>query len=137
MSHFSKMRTRIKDQALLEKCLRSMGYKVEKNVDIKGHSGKQRVDLAITTGEGYSIGFKRDLDDVFQIVADWYDIKSMGKHAFAARLGQRFEEMEKKILREYALKTVLQKTKDQGFTIVEHTEEKDGTIRLIARRWKE
>ena len=137
MSHFSKLRTKIKDAALLEKCLRSMGYKVEKNVDIKGHSGKRKVELAITTGEGYPIGFERDLDGVFQIVADWYEVKDMGKYAFAAKIKIRFEEMEKTVMREYALSTVLEKAKSQGFTIVEKTQDADGTIRLIARRWRE
>jgi len=137
MSHFSKLRTRIKDQTLLEKCLKAMGFKVTKDADIRGHSGKQRVDLAITTGEGYSIGFRRDLDDVFQIVADWYEVKGTGKHAFAAKLKMRFEEMENQIRREYALSTVLEKAKENGFTVVEKTENADGTIRLIARRWRE
>ncbi len=137
MSHFSKLRTKIKDAALLEKCLSSMGYKVEKNIDIKGHSGKKRVDMAITTGEGYSIGFERDLDGAFQVVADWYEVKNMGKHVFALKLKIRFEEMEKQIRREYALSTVLDKAKEKGFTIVEKTEDADGTIRLVARRWKE
>jgi hypothetical protein len=40
-----------------------------------------------------------------------------------------------RIQQEYAERTILEKTKNEGFSIVERCEEEDGTIRIVVRRW--
>ena len=136
MSHFSKIRTEIKDEKMLLKCLKKLGLKVKKKGRISGHEGTQKVDFVVRTSDGNNIGFVRDIDGAFQIVADWHGIKDAGKMMFAAKLKKEFYEIQNQIRREYALKTVLEKTEKQGFNVIKQEEESDGAIRLVVRRWK-
>jgi hypothetical protein len=39
------------------------------------------------------------------------------------------------IQKEYAKKMVLEQTARDGFEVVSETEEQDGTVRIVVRRW--
>jgi len=116
--------------------LKSLGYKIRKKSVVWGYTGKKKVDFAISTKEGYIIGFERDIDDSFQIVADWYGVKDEAEAIFAARLKRKFHEAQKQIKKQYAYQATLQKLKEQGYEVVEQEESEDGSMRLVARRWK-
>ena len=135
MSHFTRVRTAIKDRDRLTACLKEMGHDVREDVHIRGYEGKEKVDIAIRMKEGYDIGFVRGTDDAYSIVADWWGVKGTSRETFSAALTARLEEIENRIRREYALKAVLEKTRAQGYSVVEQHAQEDGSIRLVVRRW--
>ena len=97
---------------------------------IKGRQGLRQVDLSVRTKDGNGIGFVRDRDGSYTLIADWY---GMGRkdQKILARLNTTLAQVQ----RHYAERMVLEKTMQQGFSVVERAEEPDGTIRIVVRRW--
>ena len=65
------------------------------------------------------------------MVADWYGVSGKGQKKIAEELKQQAETIQK----EYAKKMVLEQTAKDGFELVSQTEEQDGTVRIVVRRW--
>lgn len=122
MSHFSKIKVEIHDEECLLKALEDLGYRYQRNAEIRGFGGKRmRVDIALPQEGGYDIGFLREGKE-FRMVADLWGLK-VDKDEFLKQVKQR-----------YAYHVVLKQAKTQGFTIVEERQEEDGTIRLVCER---
>jgi hypothetical protein len=132
MSHFSRVKTRIKNREILIQCLQEMGYTVQVGGSLKGYQQEKSVDLAIQLEKGYGVGFSLGSDGSYDIVADWWGIKDNMKN----RLVRGLEARVCQIQQEYALKTVLEQTQKQGYSVAEKQVEKDGRIRIVLRRWE-
>ena len=138
MSHFSRIQTRIQDKELLVRCLREMGYSVELGGNIRGYGEKRLdVDIAVRTKGEYTIGFVRAVQGHYEMVADWAQIEggTVEREYISSQLEERLEKIRCQVLREYALKTVLEHTQAQGFNVVEQEQREDGSLRLVVRRW--
>ncbi len=135
MSHFTRMRTKIRDRQTLTRCLEEMGHQVQEGGTIRGYQGREKVDLRVTTGRGYEIGFRRTGDGSYELIADWWGVRGTSQAQFTRELQQQFEEVQREVRRQYALQTVLEKSREQGFNVVEQQEQEDGTIRVVVRRW--
>jgi hypothetical protein len=132
MSHFSRVKTRIKNREILIQCLQERGYTVQIGGSLKGYQHEKSVDLAIQLEKGYGVGFTLNTDGSYDIVADWWGIKDSRKN----RLIKDLEARVCQIQQEYALKTTLEQTRQQGYSVVEKQVEKDGRIRIVLRRWE-
>jgi hypothetical protein len=132
MSHFSRLKTKIKNKEILLQCLTEMGYQVTEGGTIKGYAGQQTVDLSIQVGRGYGIGFVMNNDGYYEMVADWWGVKGAAPNELLTALQGRINRIQQA----YAMKTVLSQTESQGFNLVEKIEERDGSIRLVVRRWR-
>jgi hypothetical protein len=64
------------------------------------------------------------------MVADWWGVRDTDRRAM-----ERVRDRITKIQKEYAVRNVLEQTKNQGFSVVEQTEESDGSVRIVVRRW--
>ncbi len=125
MSHFSKIKVEIRDEECLLRALEDLGYRYQRNGEIRGFGGQRmRVDVAIPQEGGYDIGFLREGEE-FRMVADLWGLK-VDKDEFLQRVKQR-----------YAYHVVLKQAKTQGFRVVEEQECEDGTIRLVCEREEE
>ncbi len=131
MSHFSRITTKIRDRTILVQCLQKMGHMVNESGNIQGYHGREQVDLWIQTRRGYGIGFRKNEQGTFEIVADWWGVRGADKDNFIEDLQNRVNEIQ----REYALKMVMEQSELQGYALVEQEEESDGTIRIVMRRW--
>jgi len=147
MSHFTRLKTRIRDKATLIRCLEDMGYRVEEGGTITGYQGRRQVQVAVRINSGYDVGFVLGADGCYELVADWWGVRGTSEERFSGELQHRFrrmyervqremEEAQRRARREYALKTSLEQLKKQGFQIVEQHTERDGTVRILARRWR-
>ncbi len=147
MSHFTQMRTKIRDEDLLIRCLREMGYEVQKGGTIRGFQGTRSVDVAVRMKQGYDVGFVREADGTYAVLADWWGLKATSQEQFSRDLHRRLEEvqerikkeieeMQRRVRREYALKASLAKLREQGFQVIDQRTEADGTVRILARRWR-
>lgn len=131
MSHFSHLKTIIKDKKILEDTLKDLGYNIRCNSSINGFAGATtNVELAISMPKGYDIGFVRNDTGAFDIVADFWGVDNQAQN----KLNEDLKTVENRIKRDYSIKKVLKETSKQGFEVVEK-EEKDGTMRITVRRW--
>ena len=136
MSHFSRVKTRINDKDLLIRCLEDMDLQISQNTEINGFEGIQSVDIAVQMVRGYDVGFLRNSQGSYDGVADGWGVKDTKKEFFVDDLKKQLEEVENRIKRQYALKTIEEETRKKGFNMVEKVEEKDGSIRIVVRRWQ-
>ncbi|MCE5297398.1 MAG: DUF1257 domain-containing protein [Methanoregulaceae archaeon] len=130
MSHFTRIKTTLKDKSMLTDALHTLGYEVTQGGSIRGRQGVRAVDLLIRTKDGNGIGFVRDAQGCYNLVADWWGI-GRGDHKILSELDGTLSRIQ----REYAERTILEKTKNDGFSVVERREEPDGSIRIVVRRW--
>jgi hypothetical protein len=147
MSHFSTIKTGIRDRGILLRCLAEMGYSVAEQATIRGYQGSRKVDVAVRAKEGYDIGFNLGTDGNYQLVADWWGVRAASEQDFTRSLQQRVGEIQEQVQREmaemarrvrheYALQTTLSKLQEQGFQIVRRDAAPDGTVKIVARRWR-
>jgi hypothetical protein len=130
MSHFTRIKTSLKDKLVLTDALHNLGYEVTEGGTVKGRQGVRAVDLSIRTRDGNGIGFVRDAQGCYNLVADFWGI-GKGDQKILSELDGTLARIQQ----EYAERTILEKTKNEGFSIVERCEEEDGTIRIVVRRW--
>ncbi|MCA1954093.1 MAG: DUF1257 domain-containing protein [Anaerolinea sp.] len=123
MSHISVIRTQIVERDCLLKALDDLGYRYETgNLKLKGYGGQQTdVEILIRRPLSADIGLRRN-NNSYEIVADWFSV-----------LGIKREEFTQQLLQRYAYHTARTRLEEQGFTLIEETQEK-GQIRLLLRR---
>ncbi|OPY23553.1 MAG: hypothetical protein A4E27_01463 [Methanobacterium sp. PtaU1.Bin242] len=137
MSHFSRIKTKITDKKLLIKCLYEMGFRIQENAEIRGYNGTKKVDLLVKMGRGYDVGFSKNAEGTYDILADWEGVKGANSDIFSADLNEQFKTVKNRIKREYAMKIVEEKTQNAGFDLLKKEEQSDGSIRILVRRWTE
>ncbi|MCX5941926.1 MAG: DUF1257 domain-containing protein [Cyanobacteria bacterium] len=128
MSHFSTIKTELRDRGALIEALRDLGHEPsEGERPVRGYRGQTVIaDLAIAQAEGTDIGFRwNGAIGSYELVADlelWKQPAPVER--FLARLSQR-----------YALRTILAATAQEGFQVSEQQEAADGSIELVVTRW--
>ena len=125
MSHFSTIKTKIKNKPQLIEALELLQYNVEVDVTLENpwdHTHKQwNVDVAV----GNDIGFRRNKEGVYELVTDL----QTWKQPIPPR---RFIE---KVTQQYARMTIHNTVKDLGFQVQEEWEMDDNSIELTVNRW--
>ena len=125
MSHFSTIKTTIKNKPQLIEALELLQYDVEENIKLENpldHEHKQwQVDIAV----GDDIGFRLNKDGVYELVTDLQTWKQPIPP-------KRFIE---KVTQQYARMTVHNTVKDLGFEVQEEWEIDDNSIELTVTRW--
>lgn len=128
MSHFTKVKTRILDRSILEKSLADLNFRLGLKNQVSGWQGSTRkVDIVANTRGPYDIGFVKTADGSFDIVADWWGLKTsigLDRQAFVNQLNQR-----------YAYNKVVSEVKTRGFAVAEEAVQPDHSIRVVVRRW--
>lgn len=112
--------------------MQELGYTVETDAAIQGYHGLHNVDIAARKSGGYSLGFLKNPDGTYDLVADWYGVHGKKEQQIAEELKRQAGAIQK----EYAKKMVLKQAKKDGFEVVTETEQQDGTVRIVVRRWK-
>lgn len=132
MSHYSRVRTQFRHREALIACLKNLGYDVETGTAIRGHHGEHEVDIAVRKAKGYGVGFVRGPDGTYDMVADWWGVGGANERKITKELAEQAGAIQK----EYAKKMVLTQAALDGFKVVSETEEQDGTLRIVVRRWE-
>ena len=128
MSHFSRIKTKIKNKPELEEALLLLQYDVKEDQELKvtgSHGIKHEVvtaDLAI----GSDVGFRLNpMTNEYELVADletWNQPISV----------ERFLD---KVNQQYARMTIHNQVKKMGFQVEEEWEMDDNSIELTVTRW--
>lgn len=128
MSHFSTVKTELRDRGSLLQALADLGHAPsEGSQTVRGYRGQTvTCDLAIAQEGGGDIGFLLHPETgCYELVADldlWR--QAVPVERFLAQLNQR-----------YALRAILAASAEEGFQVSHQSEEHDGTIELVVSRW--
>ena len=128
MSHFSTIKTQLKDADPLIKALKNLGYIInEEEKFIKGYRGKfTAVDISMNLPGDTKVGFKWDNNsNSYELVTDL----DLWKFELPV------ERFISKITQMYAYQTIISKTKEEGYQIVEEKNTNDGSIELVLTKW--
>jgi hypothetical protein len=126
MSHFSSIKTQIRDLNALKKALTDLQVDWKEGPHaVRGYQGDSRTaELVIEQENGYDVGFGWNGEE-YELVADLqYWKQPLTVNRFLSLVTQR-----------YAVNTVLSTTADQGFQVSEQVKNQDGTVRLVVQRW--
>lgn len=128
MSHFSQIKTKIRNLDSLKVTLSDLGADWKAGpCEVRGYQGQtQTADVVIAQDNGYDIGFRRNQDTSdYELVADLqYWKQPLTVDGFLSQVTQR-----------YAYNTVLSETSRQGFQLSEEQVREDGSVRLVVQRW--
>ena len=129
MSHFSTIKTQLKEAEPLIKALDQLGYVINQDEKfIKGYQGKfTAVDISMDLPCNTKVGFKWNNSlKFYELVTDldlWkFDLP--------------VERFISKVTQMYAYNTILTKTKEDGYQIVEEKNKNDGSIELVLTKWE-
>ena len=128
MSHFSTIKTQLKDADPLIKALKNLGYIInEEEKFIKGYRGKfTAVDISMNLPGQTKVGFKWDNNsNSYELVTDL----DLWKFEIPV------ERFISKVTQMYAYQTIISKTKEDGYQIVEEKNINDGSIELVLTKW--
>jgi hypothetical protein len=128
MSHFSKIKTTLKDLTLLKKALTDLSVNWDTEVkQIRGYKNQTDfANLVISQNNNYDIGFSWNGFE-YQLVADlqfWQQPWSV--ELFLDKVSQR-----------YAYHSIVESTEKQGFKAIEEVSLEDSSIQLTLQRWKD
>jgi len=125
MSHFSQIKTQIRNLASLQAALTDLGISWTGPRAVRGYRGQTRnAEVTIEQDNGYDLGFSWNGKE-YELVADLqYWQQNLSVDGFLRKITQR-----------YAYNTVVQETSRQGFQVTEQQQNEDGSIRLLVQRW--
>lgn len=126
MSHFSQIKTQIRNLNSLKSALTDSGIAWKPGpTPVKGYQNQTHVaDIAIEQENGYDIGFSWNGQE-YELIADlqfWKQPLSV-------------EGFINQVTQGYAYHTVLNESTHQGFSVSEQQKNDDGSIRLVLQRW--
>ena len=129
MSHFSTIKTQLKESKPLIKALDQLGYVINQEKKyVKGYKGQfTAVDISMDLPGNTKVGFKWDNNsNSYELVTDldlW-------------RSDIPVERFISKVTQMYAYQTILSKTEQDGYQIVEQKSKNDGSIELVLTKWE-
>ena len=128
MSHFSTVKTELRQREPLFQALIDLGYQpqIGENV-VRGYRGQSvTAELAVKMSKGGDIGFRwNEATNSYELVTDldlWK--QPVPVERFLSQLTQR-----------YAFNAVVAATAQEGFDIAEQKKNLDGSIELVVTRW--
>lgn len=126
MSHFSNIKTQIRNLTSLKSALYDLGIDWKEGPRaVRGYQGQTRdAEVVVEQDNNYDIGFSWNGNE-YELVADLqYWKQPLTVEGFLRQVTQK-----------YAYHTVLNETTKLGFQVAEHQKNEDGSIRLVVQRW--
>ena len=129
MSHFSTIKTQLKEALPLKEAINKLGFIINQEQKfIKGYKGQfTAVDISMDLPGNTKAGFKWDNNsNSYELVTDL----DLWKFKIPV------ERFISKVTQMYAYQTILSKTKEDGYQIVEEKNKNDGSIELVLTKWE-
>ena len=125
MSHFSQIKTQLRNLTSLKAALTDLGMDWKEGpATVRGYQGQtETADVAIEQPNGYDIGFAWNGQE-YALVTDmqfW-------------QLNGSVDRFLKQVTQRYAFHTVINSGAEQGFQVAEQVKNEDGSIRLVLQR---
>jgi hypothetical protein len=121
MSHFTSIKTQIKDVVALKAAVAELGLALLANADARGYvNNTQHGDYVIKLKGPYDIAVNQQPDGTYGLTTDWWD-----GHV-EREVGTQFG----KLLQLYAVHKASLEARRKGLT-VQRTRKQDGSIKLV------
>lgn len=129
MSHFTILKTVLRDRETLSEALRHLHhqFRVGENLSVRGYQGRtEPAEIVVETGCAYDIGFRREADQSYGVVADWdYGIARQAQPRF------RRDAFLQELNQAYARCGLVQQAKEHGYIIEGERVLASGEIELV------
>jgi len=125
MSHFSTIKTKIKNKPELLEALQLLQYDVQEDQELINPIDHQHEKVKVDVSIGTDIGFRLNNNGEYELVAD---IQTWNQPIPPERLIE-------KVTQQYARMTIHNTIKEQGFQVAEEWEMDDNSIEITATRW--
>ena len=125
MSHFSTIKTKIKDKEILVQALLLLQYDVQEDQELINPINHQHEKVKVDVSIGNDIGFRLNSNGEYELVAD---IQTWNQSIPPERLIE-------KVTQQYARMTIHNTVKEMGFQVEEEWEMDDNSIELTVTRW--
>ena len=125
MSHFSTIKTKIRNKPQLLEALELLQYDVQENQELVNPINHQHEKVKVDVSIGNDIGFRLNSNGEYELVAD---IQTWNQSIPPERLVE-------KVTQQYARMTVHNTVKEMGFQVEEEWEMDDNSIELTVTRW--
>ena len=129
MSHFTTVKTKLRDLQCLKQALEDLKYEFEEaqeGVEVRGYLNQtETADISIKASKTYDIGVRSTVDG-YELFADWWGVETTR--------GVTEEEFVNQLTQRYAYHKVIKEVKVRGFSIEDEEQEQD-TIQLTVRKW--
>jgi hypothetical protein len=126
MSHFTQVKTKIREKAVLKKALTEMGFTIvegEQGTQVRGYFGNtQTAEFKVLTSSHYDIGFVQDEQGSYSLVGDWELMPRVS--------GIEQNQFLIDVKRAYAKQAIYETAAQQGYQ-VEVQESEEGTIEMV------
>ena len=126
---FSTIKTQLKEVKPLIKALNQLGYSINKEKKyVKGYKGQVTdVDISMELQGNTMVGFKFNKNsNSYELVTD-VDLWN---------LDLPVERFISKVTQMYAYHTIISKTEEDGYQVVEQQNKNDGSIELVLTKWE-
>jgi hypothetical protein len=131
MSHFTEVKTKIKNKERLKKVLSSKGFEIEEDsngVEVRGYFGDTiKAEFKILTKSHYDIGFVKDDQGNYEAVGDWElmpKVSGIEQTSFINEISQS-----------YAIKTVEEMAEEKGYSLEMGDVDEEGNIQMVVTEY--
>lgn len=126
MSHFSQIKTQIRNLTSLQSALSDLGMEWKSGpCTVRGYRGQtQTAEVVVEQKNGYDVGFAWNGHE-YELVADlqyW-------------NLDNSVDRFLSKVTQRYAYHMIVNESAQKGFQVSEQQKNEDGSIRLVLQRW--
>jgi len=126
MSHFSTIKTKIKNKPELIEALQLLQYDVQEDQELINPLDHQHERVKVDVSIGTDIGFRLNSNGEYELVADM----QTWNHSIPPK------RLIEKVTQQYARMTIHNTIKEQGFQVEEEWEMDDNSIELTVTRWR-
>ncbi len=132
MSHFTKCDLKLTNLEAIKRALKDMNMEyteatASQKAVIRGYKGETlEGELAVNMG-AYDIGVVAAENGTYDLTADWWGVETTK--------GISEAEIKEKLFQRYQYHNVKQACEEKGYTVEEETNEEDGTVKLVVRKW--
>ena len=125
MSHFSTIKTKIKNKPELVEALQLLQYDVQEDQELINPINHQHEKVKVDVSIGNDIGFRLNKEGVYELVVDMQTWKDPVPP-------KRFVE---KVTQQYAIRTIVSTVNEDGFNVEKENIDRDGSVELLCTRW--
>jgi len=126
MSHFSTIKTKLREKDILLKALLVMGLPVDVNQELENPAGHEHAKVMCDITLGTDIGFRLNTHTkTYELVTD---IQTWNHPTPPNR-------MVEKITQEYAIELIAREVKRKGFEIESQKKDVENNVEIVATRW--
>ena len=127
MSHFSTIKTKIKDKSALLRALQVLGHNTDVDQKLKNPIDHNHDEVVVQVAVGTDIGFRLNPSTkTYELVTD---LQTWDQPVPV----ERFLD---KLSQQYAVETITESAKKDDFHVTQQTTKTDGSIELVVERWK-